>query len=320
MDELDAVLLRLADPQERDALLGPEALLQLALVSYDLDAASVAGDVTAVYDRVDLGVPVPSRGSLVAHLSRASDPLPWELSAGWDDPGGVVTGADAVLSATLTLRTSGLAGTVEAVSVTQPDLDAAFAAALAGLPHGAPPQDVRTALRTAARTALDDPPLTQTQLDAILASVAGSGPAAVAGDAAADPRVLGRSRGGREALGVHLTMSEPPSPADAVPVALPVVAAFVLADATTGPRDLLRTSVSARRAASGYPTRQSPVGAPDRRTEHCVCWLLPASTFDDDGWPGAAGVAGATPQAQRSARLAAARAWLGRQGIAVVTT
>jgi hypothetical protein len=48
-----------------------------------------------------------------------------------------------------------------------------------------------------------------------------------------------------------------------------------------------------------------------------VCWVLPAATFDDPGWPGASGTDADT---QRATRLAAARAWLATQGVAVVTT
>jgi hypothetical protein len=62
---------------------------------------------------------------------------------------------------------------------------------------------------------------------------------------------------------------------------------------------------------------EAPRDAPPRRVDRCVCWLLPATVFDDDGWPGGAG---GTAETQRSSRLAAARGWLATGGIAVITT
>jgi hypothetical protein len=100
-------------------------------------------------------------------------------------------------------------------------------------------------------------------------------------------------------------------------MALPVVVAFLVADATAAPRELLQATTMARRAARGYPVPPVPGGAPDRLTDRCMCWVLPATVFDDTGWPGGSG---ADATAQRASRLAAARVWLASQGIAVVTT
>lgn len=106
---------------------------------------------------------------------------------------------------------------------------------------------------------------------------------------------------------------EDPPPA---PVALPVVVAFVVADTTESPRELLRVTAAARLAAARYPLTAVPAGAPARRVERVVCWVVPAATFDDPGWPGAD--AGTSQDRQRADRLAAARGWLAGQGIAVI--
>ena len=111
------------------------------------------------------------------------------------------------------------------------------------------------------------------------------------------------------ALGVRLQLSAPPI-GGASPLVLPVVVAFLVDDGTS-PRELLRATSAARRVVRTYPAPSPPDDAPSRRADRAVCWLVPSATFDDDGWPG-----GTTA----GARLAAARSWLGPQGIAVVVT
>jgi hypothetical protein len=119
-------------------------------------------------------------------------------------------------------------------------------------------------------------------------------------------------------LDVGLTFSAPVAVTEASPPqVLPVVVAFLVADADSSPRALLQQSEAARRSAGRYPTTPPPASAPVRTYERCVCWLVPAAAFDDDGWPGAAG---GSAQQKRGQRLTAARGWLSAQGIAVVTT
>lgn len=135
---------------------------------------------------------------------------------------------------------------------------------------------------------------------------------------AADVLDDGRLPTGEDKLTVGLEFSAPAAVALASPPKiLPVVVAFLVAEADASPRLLLQQSEAARRAASRYPIAVPAADAPPRRHERCVCWLLPATAFDDDGWPG--GGAGSAAQ-KRSARLAAARSWLAEQGIAVATT
>jgi hypothetical protein len=111
-------------------------------------------------------------------------------------------------------------------------------------------------------------------------------------------------------LDVRLQLSAPPNGAGAPPLLLPVVIAFLVDDGTS-PRDLLRATAVARRVARTYAAPSPPDDAPARRADGAVCWVVPAVAFADDGWPGG-------PTADD--RLAAARAWLGEQGVAVVVT
>lgn len=116
--------------------------------------------------------------------------------------------------------------------------------------------------------------------------------------------------------GLTFSVTEPVTVATP-PLALPVVIAFLVADANVSPRVLLQQTDAARRASDRYPTSPPPEAAPPRTHERCVCWLIPATVFDDDGWPGATS---GPAQARRQQRLGAARSWLTAQGIAVVTT
>jgi hypothetical protein len=134
----------------------------------------------------------------------------------------------------------------------------------------------------------------------------------------ADVTDAGRDAEVRDRLAVELTFSAPATVTlDTSPLVLPVVVAFLVADADTSPRSLLQQSEAARRAAARYPSATPPSGAPQRTQERCVCWLIPAAAFDDDGWPGATT---GSAQVKRGQRLAAARGWLSGQGVAVVTT
>jgi hypothetical protein len=246
MDAAERVLLRLADPAERQGVLDAGSLLQLAATCYDLDPAAVAGPTTAVYDRFDVAVPLVGQTAATARVMRAGDAMPWDVTAAWDNGLPPGPGADAVMTGSLVVRTPAQGGVIERVDVTETEAQAPYDAG----------------------------------------------------------------------LGVLLQMSAPSNGNSPAPLVLPVVVAF-LVDGGGSPRDLLRATAVARRVARTYPAPAPPDEAPPRRADRAVCWLVPATAFDDDGWPGGTGT---TAEALRASRLAAARAWLGTQGIAVLTT
>jgi len=244
----DQALLRLADPAERQSLLPASALLEIALASYEFDAALVVGNATAVFESVDLAVSInPTVGATV----RWSRPGTAAADEGTVTVSGLVPptiGADAVWLGAISLRLESGAGTITAVSATD----------------------------------------------------------------------VGRLPDGVDQLELALSFSAPEAVTAATqPTVLPVVVAFIVADSGAAPGELLRRTEAARRAAERYPLRRTPAGAPVRLRETCVCWIIPATLFDDDGWPGATGASAAQ---KRNQRLAAARSWLRSQGIAVVTT
>lgn len=120
------------------------------------------------------------------------------------------------------------------------------------------------------------------------------------------------------ALAATVRMSPPEEDPAPVPVPLPVLVAFLASGEDPSPRELLRATTAARLGAGRYPVTDLPAGGPVRRFERLVCWVVPETTFDDPGWPGAAD--DSTPQQRRADRLRAARSWLAGQGVAVITT
>jgi hypothetical protein len=123
---------------------------------------------------------------------------------------------------------------------------------------------------------------------------------------------------GPVALDATVRMSPPDQDLAPAPVLLPVVVAFLAADAAASPRELLRATPAARLGAARYTVTAVPAGVPARRFDRLVCWVVPDTTFDDPGWPGAE--SGTTPEQRRADRLRAARSWLAGQGVAVITT
>jgi hypothetical protein len=123
---------------------------------------------------------------------------------------------------------------------------------------------------------------------------------------------------GPVALDATLRMSPPEQDPAPAPVLLPVLVAFLAADAAASPRDLLRATPAARLGAARYSVSAVPAGVPARRFDRLVCWVVPGTTFDDPGWPGAQN--DTTPDQRRADRLRNARSWLAGHGVAVITT
>jgi hypothetical protein len=123
---------------------------------------------------------------------------------------------------------------------------------------------------------------------------------------------------GPVAIDATVRMSPPGQDPAPVPVSLPVLVAFLAAGVAPSPSELLRATPAARLAAARYPVADVPPGVPARRFDRLVCWVVPDTTFDDPGWPGAQ--SDTTPEQRRADRLRAARSWLASQGVAVITT
>jgi hypothetical protein len=114
----DQTLLRLADPSARDAMLKSAGLLAIAATCYAIDPATVVGETTAAYDRIDLTVTVSPSIDAAGHWGRSSYPLMVEGLAsvtGLVAPG---RGADAIWADSILVRTAGGNGTIYTVTLT----------------------------------------------------------------------------------------------------------------------------------------------------------------------------------------------------------
>lgn len=120
----DETLLRLADPATRGGVLTSGALLSIATVCWDIDPASVVGDTTAVYDRLDLAVPVGAQVAASGRWGKSSDPLQTEGLATITGLVPSTPGADAVWTGSVVVRTAGGDGVITAAGVTDHGRDA----------------------------------------------------------------------------------------------------------------------------------------------------------------------------------------------------
>jgi hypothetical protein len=117
--------------------------------------------------------------------------------------------------------------------------------------------------------------------------------------------------------GVKVTLAAPAATTAAQVRRLPVTAAVLARDASTGVGTLLREAATVRERLvdAGFEAPADPQLR--RRNAVVVVWLLPASVFEDDSWPVPAGT---DPAHRPEARRSAATAWLARHGIALVPT
>src|SRR5262245_39808886 len=104
MDVASEIVLRLADPSARSAVLTADALLAIAPVGYDLDPALVTEPATATFDRFDLAVPLDSHVNAMAQFRKTGEPMPWEVAASWDTGDVPPPGADAVWTGAVVVR------------------------------------------------------------------------------------------------------------------------------------------------------------------------------------------------------------------------
>lgn len=112
------------------------------------------------------------------------------------------------------------------------------------------------------------------------------------------------------------TFADPADDAPATPVPLPVTAALLARDADVSLTTLLIESKTVREQLQELglgPPRDARLA---RRFEVLPVWIVPATLFDDDAWPG--GNDGMTPAARQEARRAMAGEWLAREGIGLV--
>lgn len=114
--------------------------------------------------------------------------------------------------------------------------------------------------------------------------------------------------------GVVQVAFAPPIPGQQpTPKALPIVAAIVIRDAGFSVAQLLTESKMVREQLCEQGVAAPSVGSLPALNPFLVIWVIPATVFDDAGWPGT----GANEAALRSSRRQNASTWLGPEGIAI---
>lgn len=298
MNVVDKVLLTLADPTARTALLDEPALEAVVAASYDIDARA---PYTPLFEEFTLGPAVTAPATLDGYLHKPVSGERTEASVRISGLSGGGPTVAALWRGAVVARTARLDSVIQRVDAAWPALgaiDADIVADLGALP--ADPAALEAERRTRLRERLEpDQPeaVTDARLDALLAG----------------RTVAERLRGG--ALGgVQVSFSAALAPATA-PITLPVTAVFLARDAGFSLTGLLaETRFVRERLIAAGTGRATSVTLPCR-TPVVAIWVLPAVVFDDDDWPGA--TSGMTAAQRRVARRAAAAVWLRGEAIAL---
>jgi len=314
MNYEDGILIRLADQATRSPLFDDLALGQLLAATYNTDILTVEGPYQPIFQEFRLGVVLSNMGA---------------VEGIWNPVGGVdrvearfhtsglgpnsFTRVDALWRGDIVARTVPTTARITQVEAKWTDagtVDAEIVAALGSLPTNtqALEQERRTRFLTRIRSALNQPvSFTDELLDKWLFSVG----------ATSVSDLVTRLQGTVQSSAVQVTFS-PPDPAPPSPKALPITAAFLIRDIGFSVAQLLMESKMLREQLEKQGLERSPDPSLPLRHPLLIIWVVPATIFDDVGWPG--GNPGMTPAVLRDARRAIAGQWLAREGIGLVAT
>jgi len=304
---VDSVLVRLADPGARAALFDDPSLANLVEAAYDTEAMLVSPPFGAVFDDLRLGFAASA---------------PAVLEGEWAGPGGVdrkelrlrLEGlgsqpplrVDALWRGSLVVRTVLMRDHIEALEVDLPslDVDPDIIADLGALPMDA--QQLETERRSRVlerlRAGLDQPDaFGEDHLDRLLIGVGARG--------VSDLVEHFRRQVQPGSVQVRYT-----APSGGQPTArlLPFTGAVLVRDQGFSVAELLMASRLLRAQAEQLGLEAPPDPTVRRRQRIVVVWVVPASVFDDDGWPG--GDTGSAAE-KRAARFQRAGHWLAGEGI-----
>ncbi|MBE9110193.1 hypothetical protein IQ273_12300 [Nodosilinea sp. LEGE 07298] len=314
MNYEDATLLRLADQTARLDLFDELSLEQLVSAAYKTELLMVEGPYQPLFTEVRLGLVISNLGMVEGvwnpvggvdrvearfHTFGLGSRSPLRVDALWR--------GDIVVR---TVPTTSRITQVEAKWTDSGTIDAEIVAALGSLPANPQTleQERRTRFLARIRSALDQPlSFSDELLDKWLFSVG----------AASVSDLITRSQGTVQSGAVQVTFS-PPDPSPPSPKALPITAALLIRNADFSVANLLMESKMLREQLEKQGLEQSPDPSLPLRHPLLVVWVVPATVFDDDDWPG--GGTGMPPEALRNARRAIAGEWLAREGIGLVAT
>ena len=312
MDFVDATLVKLADPASRGTLFDATALEQMLSAAYDATALNLTAPFTAVFDEVQIGPSASGLARVEGSWAVAGSTQRTEVHL---QVGGLsiapVIRVDAIWRGAIVARTSSADAPVIAVDTDWPSLqgiDAQIITELGALPADPATLEMerKTRIRARIAAAFDQPALvTSERVDQWLRDM---------GASSASDFVTGFAS---VAAATHTRLTfAAPSRALSSPRPMPVAVALLIRPAGFSLAQLLWESRLVRERLEPSGMERATNGA-RQRTAIVVGWIVPVTTFDDTGWPGAA--AGMSVAQARDARRAAAGVWLAREGIGLVT-
>ncbi|MFX1766775.1 hypothetical protein PWP93_30180 [Paraburkholderia sp. A1RI-2L] len=308
MNFVDTVLIRLADPAARGGVFDSDSLAQIASTAYDTSAMPIQGPYSAVFDDIQLGLAVPRVATLDGYWGRSATGERTDSQFVLSGLGESAIRVDAFWRGAIIARSTPPTGHVSAARgnvVDAGQIDAEIVAALGALPadSAALENERRTRLLTHLRAAFAQPDLmTGALLDQWLRD---NGASSVSD-------LIVNLRGVLHAYPLQITFS-PPNDVPSLPEPLPIGTALMIRDVGFSVGDLLTESRIVRQQLGQMGLTRAVDATLPIREPLPITWIVPAATFDDTGWPGAA--AGMAADAARSARRAAAAGWLVLQGI-----
>lgn len=309
MNFVDTTLIKLTDPATRGVVFDQDTLAQMAAAAYDAAALSIAGPYAAVFDEIGFGLSIAPLGSVEGTLRNEAG-MPTanvQLQVGGMGPF-LPARVDALWHGSIVAQTVPVDSRITGVGAqfATADIDAGIVKSAGSLPTDPAALEAarRAAVMAGLKAAMKQPDLlTDDAFDAWLAQL---GVASV-GELVVD------QRGGALPGVVQVRMSAPPAAGRATPRSLPVVVAILIRDAGFSVAELLMESKMLREqlVARGVDIVRNP--SLPARHPFLVLWAVPASSFDDAGWPGT----GASAAALRQSRRQQASTWLGAEGIAI---
>lgn len=314
MNFADLTLTRLADPDLRASIFGQDALQQILAAGYEVEPAALEGPLTAVFDRLSLALTVRRRLSIDGRWGTLSDPHSHQAALTLDTTdNSAPLRVDALWQGAIVARLGAAESRIEAVASSWPDIagiDAAIVAELGALPESAQEREAQRRLHVLRRwraAALQPEVVNDAALETWLALAgAPSVSQLLQLPAGAAPVAAGSMQ-----LAFSPARTGPPAP-----TTLPVSVAVLVRDhpfelgALLAESRLVRESLETQGA-----NRPSDLPLPVR-SRLIVAWIVPADVFDDPDWPG--GTTGSSAD-DNPRRRTAARQWLGREGIGLLT-
>lgn len=303
MNFVDATLLRLASPAERQAMLTQDILGGMLAAAFDTASAAIQGPYAIAVDRLDLGVEVGRSVTVDGTYVASPGTLPGDLRL---KVGNLQVGrplqVDTLWRGQLIARWTPQDDRVTSVSggFTLLDIDRQIISDLGALPAGgALETERRTRLIARLKAGAAQPDVVDDQLlDALFAA---SGVADAAG--------LLKAQGTSDIARLKITFSPPAQAGAPVPLRLPVTVAVLIRDSVASLAQMFADSRAIRSALAADPAVQPADAAVRRLVPVLLLWVLPSTSFNDAGWPGG----------NPAARKANAIQLLSGQGIALAT-